>query len=182
VPTAQKIVADSGSARNAGGSLDLRHDTGQVSTDGAAAGPVLQRTRPRAGHDCAHLDLAATDSKKNRSYVTLGRFYPALCSIGPTAADHTGHTGRDGPFRPLGSRSEGTGAGVPGLPVHPVGRQTRIHPENVANVNFCQWSVECYVWDEAAALKGPAERGIRRAGGVRRAGGARRAGGWLGAG
>jgi hypothetical protein len=47
--------------------------------------------------------LAGADSKKNRTYVPSGRSYAALCSIGPAAAHHTGHTGRDDPFRPLGS-------------------------------------------------------------------------------
>jgi hypothetical protein len=45
-------------------------------------------------------------SKKNRTNGASGRLYAVLCSIGSTEAHHTGHTGRDGPFRPFGLRPE----------------------------------------------------------------------------
>ena len=44
--------------------------------------------------------------KKNDTDGASGRLYAARCSIGSTAADHTGHTGHDRPFR------RGTGAGA----------------------------------------------------------------------
>src|SRR5580658_10449429 len=56
-----------------GGSQDLRHDTGQVSTDSVEAGRVRQRTRQQTGHHRARPDPAGADTKTNRTYGTLGR-------------------------------------------------------------------------------------------------------------
>jgi len=63
--------------RNAGGFQDLLHGTGQVSTDSVEAGRVRQRTRQQTGHHRARPDPAGADSKKNRTYGTLGRLYAA---------------------------------------------------------------------------------------------------------
>jgi hypothetical protein len=65
------------SAAKRGGSQDLLHDTGQVSTDSVEAGGVRRRTRQQTGHHRARLDLAGTDSKKKRTDGTLGRLYAA---------------------------------------------------------------------------------------------------------
>ena len=46
------------------GSRDVRHGTGQVSTDSVESGRAHQRACPQAGHNCARLHLAVTESKK----------------------------------------------------------------------------------------------------------------------
>jgi hypothetical protein len=88
--------------------------------------------------------LPGVDSKTKRTNGTPGRIEPALCSIGPVAAEHTGHTDI---FRLLGSRPEDaanhqerrawdiwnlavffTGrGGVPASPAHRIRRGARIH-------------------------------------------------------
>jgi hypothetical protein len=56
--------------RNAGGSQDLQHITGQISTDSVEAGRVRQPTRQQTGHHRPRPDLASADAKTNRTYGT----------------------------------------------------------------------------------------------------------------
>jgi hypothetical protein len=73
VPAQPVPVALADPQRNAGGFKDLLHDTGQVGTDSVEAGRGLQHSRQQTGHNRAYLDPAGAESKKNRTYGTLGR-------------------------------------------------------------------------------------------------------------
>jgi len=120
-------------AKRGGWSPDLLHDTGQVSTDSAESGRVLQPARRQAGHHRTRPDPAGADPKK-----------PHRCHIGPAATAPMSHRAGccashwpHGPRRPpwfaaggyreppgktgLGQLEPGhiftrPGAGVPGLP------------------------------------------------------------------